>query len=197
MPPKQWRAKVVSKALRGDGIADVEEQKTTVTEAKVEAEANQSEGPATPVRSVGTEGHQDRFDTPIRPVAADSEQTETPTMSSLHNRSEVPVPEGGEEEIVDYEPSPAREYMDAIVIYLSSVDYSLVGDDEVSEMSFGLRDATFQKPKDSKNHLKPLYIWGHLDIKPISRMLVDGGAIINLMPYSPSLFKKMASQMKS
>jgi hypothetical protein len=77
--------------------------------------------------------------------------------------------------MLDYEPSPVWEDMDVNVIYRSSVDYSLVGDDEVSEMSFGLRDAVFQKPKDSKNHLKPLYILGHLDGTPISRMLIDGG----------------------
>jgi hypothetical protein len=50
--------------------------------------------------------------------------------------------------------------MDVIVIYLSSMDYSLVGDDEVLEMSFGPHDAVFQRPKDSENHLKPLYIRG-------------------------------------
>jgi hypothetical protein len=37
--------------------------------------------------------------------------------------------------------------------------------------------------------LKPLYIQGHLDGTSISQMLVDGGAIINLMSYS--FFKKM------
>jgi hypothetical protein len=60
--------------------------------------------------------------------------------------------------MLDYEPSPVWEDMDVNVIYLSSVYYSLVGDDEVSEMSFGLHDAMFQRPKDSENHLKPLYI---------------------------------------
>jgi hypothetical protein len=79
--------------------------------------------------------------------------------------------------------------MDVNVIYLSSVDYSLVGDDEVAEMSFGPHNAVFQRPKDSENHLKLLYIRGHLDGTPISRMLVDGCAIINLMSYS--FFKKM------
>jgi hypothetical protein len=54
------------------------------------------------------------------------------------------------------------------VIYLSSVDYSLIGDDEVVEMSFGPRDAVFRRPKDSENHLKPLYIRGHLEGTPIS-----------------------------
>jgi hypothetical protein len=34
-----------------------------------------------------------------------------------------------------------------------------------------------------------LYIQGHLDGKPISQMLIDGGTIINLMSYS--FFKKV------
>jgi hypothetical protein len=45
--------------------------------------------------------------------------------------------------MVDYEPSPTRDNMGINVIYLSSVDYFLVGDDEVSEMSFGPQDAIF------------------------------------------------------
>jgi hypothetical protein len=36
--------------------------------------------------------------------------------------------------------------------------------------------------------LKPLYIRGHLDGTPVARMLVDGGAAVNVMPYST--FKK-------
>lgn len=37
--------------------------------------------------------------------------------------------------------------------------------------------------------MRPLYQKGHIDGKPISRMLVYGGATVNLMPYS--LFKKL------
>jgi hypothetical protein len=37
--------------------------------------------------------------------------------------------------------------------------------------------------------MKALYMKGHINRKPISWMLVDGGAIVNLMPYS--LFKKL------
>jgi hypothetical protein len=37
--------------------------------------------------------------------------------------------------------------------------------------------------------LKPLYIQGHINGKQTSRMLVDGGVAVNLMPYS--IFKKL------
>ena len=37
--------------------------------------------------------------------------------------------------------------------------------------------------------MKALYVRGHINEKPVSRMLVDSGAIVNLMPYS--LYKKL------
>jgi hypothetical protein len=69
------------------------------------------------------------------------------------------------------------------------MDYSLVGYDEVVKMSVGPCDVVFQRLKDSENHLKSLYIQGHLDSTPIFRMLINGEAIINLMSYS--FVKKM------
>ena len=47
----------------------------------------------------------------------------------------------------------------------------------------------FQKPGESDNHLKALYMRGHINGKLISCMLVYGGVIVNLMPYL--LFKKL------
>ena len=42
-----------------------------------------------------------------------------------------------------------------------------------------------KKNKPEKHrHLKPLYVKGYVDGKPITKMLVDGGAIVNLMPYT-------------
>jgi hypothetical protein len=38
-------------------------------------------------------------------------------------------------------------------------------------------------------HMKPLFMWGHLDGTPVGHMLVDGGASINILPLS--LFKKL------
>jgi hypothetical protein len=55
---------------------------------------------------------------------------------------------------------------------------------DLADLDFGPKDAIFQKPKDTDNHLKALYMKGHINGNPISRMLVDGGAIVNLMSYS-------------
>jgi hypothetical protein len=59
-------------------------------------------------------------------------------------------------------------------------------------MCLSPKAAVFKKPKESSQHLKLLYIRGHIDRKPISMMLVDGGTTVNLMPYS--VFKKLGRE---
>jgi hypothetical protein len=61
-------------------------------------------------------------------------------------------------------------------------------EEEVSQLALGAQDTTFKKLVESEDHLKPLYIRGHLNDMAVARMLVDGGAIVNVMPYST--FKK-------
>jgi hypothetical protein len=69
------------------------------------------------------------------------------------------------------------------------VDGSVPTEEDLAHLGFGPKDAIFQKPKNTDNHMNALYMKGHINAKPISRMLVDGGAIVILMPYS--LFKKL------
>jgi hypothetical protein len=59
----------------------------------------------------------------------------------------------------------------------------------VAQMCLGSKEVIFEKPEESIQHLKSLYIRGHIDRKSIFRMLIDGGAAVNLMPYS--VFKKL------
>ena len=92
-----------------------------------------------------------------------------------------------DEELVDYEASPERTNMEINVVPFFD-DY-LVILEETAHLDFRPREAIFQKPKDSDNHLKALYMRGHINGKPVSRMLVDTSAIVNLMPYS--LYKKL------
>uniref|UniRef100_A0A8R7V0P5 Peptidase A2 domain-containing protein n=1 Tax=Triticum urartu TaxID=4572 RepID=A0A8R7V0P5_TRIUA len=54
---------------------------------------------------------------------------------------------------------------------------------EVTELVLGPKSVTFEKPEKHGQHLKPLFIGGHIDGKPIGRMLVDGGANVNIMPF--------------
>ena len=107
--------------------------------------------------------------------------------SSFHESSELKNDEN-DEHLLDYGSSSSRDNMDVNVIFLSS-DYSFIGDDErVAQLDFAPKNDVFQKPTESDNHLKALYMKGHINGRPVSRMLVDGGAIVNLMSYS--LYKK-------
>ena len=45
------------------------------------------------------------------------------------------------------------------------------------------QQAIFDKPAKHR-HLKALYVKGFIDGKPMSKMLMDGSASINLMPYT-------------
>jgi hypothetical protein len=47
------------------------------------------------------------------------------------------------------------------------------------------RQAIFEKPEDEKRqHLKALFLKGFVNGKLVTKMLVDGGAAVNLMPYT-------------
>jgi hypothetical protein len=66
--------------------------------------------------------------------------------------------------------------------------------DEVEEESANLvlspEQAVFEKPEGTENqHLKPLYINGHVNGKPMSKIMVDCVAAVNLMPYAT--FRKL------
>jgi hypothetical protein len=65
-------------------------------------------------------------------------------------------------------------------------------EEEVAQMCLGPKEVVFEKPEKSNQHLKLLYVRGHIDGKPISRMLVDDGATVNLMPHS--VFKKLGRE---
>jgi hypothetical protein len=88
-----------------------------------------------------------------------------------------------DEQLMDYSASPERMNLEINVVHLF-VDGSVPTKEDLSHLDFGSKDAIFQKPKDIDNHLKALYMKGHINGKSISQMLVDGGAFVNLMSYS-------------
>ena len=51
-----------------------------------------------------------------------------------------------------------------------------------------IQQAIFDKPVKHR-YLKTLYVKGFVDGKPMNKMLVDGGASVNLMPYTT--FRKL------
>jgi hypothetical protein len=91
------------------------------------------------------------------------------------------------EEMVDYEATLKRGEVNVVVL---STDYYIVKDDlAVAMFNFLTEDAVFKKLENSVNHLKPLHVKGHINGTPIHSMLVDSGAIVNVMPYS--LYRKL------
>jgi hypothetical protein len=50
------------------------------------------------------------------------------------------------------------------------------------------KQATFDKPAKNR-HMRPLYLRGYVNGKPLTKMFVDGGAVVNVMPYTT--FRKL------
>jgi hypothetical protein len=142
-------------------------------------------------------------DSPAKKAGPATEGADYPTPesgpSAPHHDASDNVPTSMEEDdllgedLVDYEASLERPGMDVNVITFSA-DCTIVGDDElvVAQFDFGPKEAVFTKPKESVNHLKPLFVRGHIDGIPIAKMLVDGGASVNLISYS--LYRKLGKQ---
>nr|AAT85304.1 reverse transcriptase (RNA-dependent DNA polymerase) domain containing protein [Oryza sativa Japonica Group]ABF96312.1 retrotransposon protein, putative, unclassified [Oryza sativa Japonica Group] len=64
-----------------------------------------------------------------------------------------------------------------------------------SVVTASVNKAIFEKPEGTENrHLKPLYINGYVNGKPMSKMMVDGGAAVNLMPYAT--FRKLGRNVE-
>jgi hypothetical protein len=125
-------------------------------------------------------------DSPAIKAGPSAQGADRPTPESgplaLHQDTSNDVPTPIEEDdllgedLVDYKASPEHPGMNVNVITFS-VDCTIIDDDEpvVAQFDFGPKEATFTKPKESVNHLKPLFVRGHIDGIPIAKMLVDGG----------------------
>ena len=63
-------------------------------------------------------------------------------------------------------------------------EYIADSDEEVTaQLVLDPQQAVFEKPEESKHrHLKALYMNGFVNGKPMGKMLVDGGAAVNIMP---------------
>jgi hypothetical protein len=175
-PQKKWRPKAV-------------DEKQTAT--KIENKTTLVQHPAGTADSLASKAGQSALGADRPPPESGS--------SAPHQEASNDMPTSMEEDdllgedLVDYEASPERPGMDVNVITFSA-DCTIIGDDEpiVAQFDFGLKEVAFTKPKESVNHLKPLFVRGHIDGIPIAKMLVDGGASVNLMPYS--LYRKLGKQ---
>jgi hypothetical protein len=84
--------------------------------------------------------------------------------------------------------SPPPIGMDINMVFTLQAEFR-GAEEEVTQMCLGLKEVVFKKPEESSQHMKPLYIQGHIDGRLISRMRIIGGAAFDLMPYS--VFKKL------
>jgi hypothetical protein len=102
-------------------------------------------------------------------------------MDLLHNDEAHLIKDG----------SPPPTSMDINMVFMLSVEFR-GAEKEVAQMCLGPKEAMFEKPEESSQHLRPLYVQGHINRKPISRMLVDCGVAVNLVSYS--IFKKLGRE---
>jgi len=57
--------------------------------------------------------------------------------------------------------------------------------DQIAQLDLDPMTAIFEKPADDeRQHLKALFVKGRVDGQPITKILIDGGAAINIMPYA-------------
>jgi hypothetical protein len=77
--------------------------------------------------------------------------------------------------------------MDVNIVFMILAEFRAPTED-VAELVLGAERAVFEKPENLGAHMKPLFIWGHLDGTLIGHMLIDGGASVNILPLS--LFRK-------
>ena len=71
-------------------------------------------------------------------------------------------------------------------------DQETEGDEEegAAQLNLDPMAAIFEKPEEQKRqYLKALFLKGLVDGRPITKMLVDGGAAVNIMPYA--MFRKL------
>jgi len=67
----------------------------------------------------------------------------------------------------------------------SSDDEELVFSDQIAQLALDPMTAIFEKPADNeRQHLKVLFVKGRVHGQPMTKILVDGGAAINIMPYA-------------
>jgi hypothetical protein len=80
-----------------------------------------------------------------------------------------------------------RTSADVHMVFVLPAEFHAPGRKEVlvAQLDLGPRPVIFEKPREKNyRHLKALYLKGYINGQPVSRMLVDTGAAVNIMPYS-------------
>jgi ribonucleotide reductase alpha subunit len=114
----------------------------------------------------------------------------TSTKGDSNSGSGSGNPESGNRNSSEKEDRREEEstWMDVNMVFMIPVKFHAPLKD-ITELALGVEHFVFEKPKNPSAHMKPLFIWGHLDGTPVRHMLVDGGASVNIFLLSP--FKKL------
>jgi hypothetical protein len=89
----------------------------------------------------------------------------------------------------DKEVSQANaDMMDVNMVFIILEEFG-APEGEVAELTLGAERVVFKKPLEAGKLMKPLFIKGHLDDKPMGHRMVDGTASVNIMPLD--VFKKL------
>jgi hypothetical protein len=84
--------------------------------------------------------------------------------------------------------SPPLTRMDINIVFTLPAEFR-DAEEEFTQMCLSPKEAVFEKPEESSQHIKPWYVRGQINERSISRMLIDSGAAINSKSYS--VFKKL------
>jgi hypothetical protein len=71
--------------------------------------------------------------------------------------------------------------VDVNMVFQLPIEFCLL-EPEAAQLALGAERAMFEKLEVLGEHMKPLYIKGNLNGRPVNHMLVDGRACVNIMP---------------
>ena len=80
------------------------------------------------------------------------------------------------------------------MVFILLMEFKAHSEDDIEQVMVQLSldpvPATFEKPEDKeRKHLRPLHLKGYTNGKPMTKMLVNVGAAVNIMPYA--MYRKL------
>jgi len=80
---------------------------------------------------------------------------------------------------------------DQFLIVFPNININLPS--QIAQLALDPMTAMFEKPSDDeRQHLKALFVKGRVDGQPMSKILIDGGAAINIMPHT--VYQKLGKE---
>jgi hypothetical protein len=116
------------------------------------------------------------------------EKTSTPTL--MASDDDMDLLDDDEAPLIKDGSSPPTG-MDINMVFTLPAEFK-GAEEGVTQMCLSPKEPVFEKPEEPSQHMKPLHVQGHIDGRPMSRMLINGSTVVNLMSYS--IFKKLGRE---